>query len=84
MSDSSGSGQNLLVRSAMKFKYVTRAVGTRELVAVQTFEMRSLAVASHLHGDIWNANFAWTDRFRSTMYILDELSRRWQKAEVIN
>lgn len=68
----------------MKIKIVTRAMGFPALSAAEKFEFRSLVAASQFHGDFWNANFAWTDRFHSTMYILDELSRRWQKAEVIN
>lgn len=69
---------------AMRFKIVTRAIGSRKLAVVEKFELHSLVAASQFHGDFWNARFAWTDRFRSTMYVLDELSRRWQKAEVIN
>ena len=68
----------------MKVKIVTRRIGFPELLAVDKFECPSLLTASQFHGDFWNANFAWTDRFRSTMYVLDEPSRRWQKTEVIN
>lgn len=68
----------------MRFKIVTRSLGAREVVATGDFEFRSMGAASRYHGDFWNAQFAWTDRFRSTMYVLDDLSRRWQKAEVIN
>lgn len=77
-------GRANVTDTVLSFKIAARAIGSRELVAVDRFEIFSLAAASIYHGDIWNARFAWTDRFRSTMYIFDELTRRWRVSEVIN
>lgn len=68
----------------MKVKIVARLIGFPEIAAVKMLEPPSLLAASRFHGDFWNASFAWTDQFRSTMYIFDELARRWLKAETIN
>lgn len=68
----------------MKFKILTRMQCQRDIIAIEKFECPSLPAASHIHGDYWNMHFATADRYRSTMYLLNDLSRRWQKAEVIN
>lgn len=69
---------------SMQYKIIVKLPYSRDLVAIEKLEFRSMVAASQFHGDFWNANFAWSDKFCSTMYALDQLSHRWQKAEVIN
>ena len=68
----------------MKFKIVANVRGQRDDSIIEFFELQSTVAASRFHGDFWNIHFASSDRYRSTMYLLNNLSRRWQKAEVIN
>jgi hypothetical protein len=68
----------------MKFKIIARLRGSPDLFANRVFERSSLIAASRFHGEFWNINFAWSDRFYSTLYVLSGGTRRWQKAEVIN
>ena len=68
----------------MEFKIEIRENGSRDLVATQLWTLKSLITASRYHGDFWNTQFAWTDRYYSTLYALDNHSLRWQKAETIN
>jgi len=76
--------ENRVICLATKIKIVTHVIGYPKLSTVEEFDAPWLAKASQIHGDAWNDNFTWTDRFRSTMDILDEHSRRWKMAEVIN
>jgi hypothetical protein len=68
----------------MRFKIIARMRGSKDCVATEKFEFQSLLAASQFHGDFWNTHFAFTDRFRSTLYLLNDLSNRWQKTEMIN
>lgn len=68
----------------MKFKIAVRYRSCQEVALNKSFERNSLFAASQFHGDFWNDHVAWSDKFRSTMYTLDDQSRRWKKIEIIN
>jgi hypothetical protein len=68
----------------MRFKIVALMIGCRASRVTQEFERDSLMAASQFHGEFWNTRYAWSHKFRSTMYSLNDQSRRWHKAETIN
>lgn len=60
------------------------STGNKDWQATENLERNTLLAASQFHGDYWNTRYGWSDRFRSTLFALNEQTRRWQKAEVIN
>jgi hypothetical protein len=68
----------------MKFKIAFRLIGEREAVRSDVFEANSILEASHRHGEQWNNHFAFSDRFRSVLYLFETASRRWKRLETIN
>jgi hypothetical protein len=68
----------------MRFQIVTKLRGSRDTSWSEKFECPDLLAASQYHGEVWNARFAWTDRYRSTIYLLSDISPQRQKLETIN
>lgn len=68
----------------VRYKLIATMKGSQGFVAVEKIEFQSILAASQFNGDFWNTRFAWSDRFRSTLYVLSDSSHRWQKVEVIN
>jgi hypothetical protein len=68
----------------LQFKISIRLIGERRAILDQFFHSRSDFEARDRHGEFWNARFAHSDRFRSSLYGYSTNKRRWLRLETIS